>query len=338
MKRNIKQIEKEIPWNLIITKLEQSITDYDDRRLTEWLSCNENRLVYNDICSVWNSVQERESEYRPDSDYYWKIVAQKLNLSSVRKKQKQIPLIHFMGKYKIAVSITLFIAFSVSLYFGSKGSREDISEQKYININGKSQILLPDGSIVWLGSNTTLAYKTDFKKNNRVITLEGEAFFEVSKAKQQFIVHTDKLDIVVHGTKFNVSSLPDKEEIYVSLLKGSVSLNSDAIPKEQILLPGEKAIYNKKNHQVSILKNEAEMDAAWTIPTIHFSQKTLADICAVLSKRYDVEINVNPDVANKYTYTFTLHEDETIDEILELMASTSPIKYAYLKNKIINIK
>lgn len=140
----------------------------------------------------------------------------------------------------------------------------------------------------------------------------------------------------MYGTKFNVLSIPDKENVYVSLLSGSVSLITIATSKEQFLLPGETATYDKKSHQVSISKGGAEMHAAWITPSVLFTKSTLADICEVLSRRYDIKINIDSQSSKKYMYTFTLH-DESVEEVLGLISSINPIEYSFGKDGTINI-
>lgn len=112
---------------------------------------------------------------------------------------------------------------------------------------------LPDQSSVWLHSNTKLTCDIQHKKEERVVTLRGEAYFDVAHDKRKpFIVQTDGVRIVVHGTKFNVEAFPDMENIYVSLLEGSVSLDTEN--DHRYLAPGEIATYNKSSRRLSVIQ------------------------------------------------------------------------------------
>lgn len=321
-------MKKQIPWNLIIAKLEHTISSNDDQLLAEWLSDSKHLQVYEEISTLWKKIQERANGYAPQPVMYWDLVARQLHLPSVRKEQKLIYSIKTF--YKVAVCLALLLASSLSFYFGSEWTNgTDTLEQCYTNVNGKSQVTLPDGTIVWLHSNTTLSYKNDFNRNNRTVRLQGEAYFEVTQDKQnRFIVHTGGVDVTVYGTKFNVFSKPDKEEVNVSLLEGSVAFTTTANPKERFLSPGETVTYNKKSHETSITNDAVDMNAAWATPTVRFSNHTLEQICKVLSKRFDMNIQVTPELGKKYVYTFTLH-DENVYEILELIASIHPINYSF---------
>ena len=328
-------MKKQIPWSLIIAKLEHTINDDDDQLLTEWLSDSKNLQVYEEISSLWKKVQERAGTYTPQPALYWEKMAQQLNLPSVRKKRK---LRILKMTYKVAACITVLLISSLSFYLGiESNSKDDVTEQCFTNINGKSQAVLPDGTVVWLHSNTTLAYKTDEKDTDRTVRLKGEAYFEVAKdKKRRFLVQTDGMDIAVYGTKFNVLSSPDKEGIHVSLLEGSVAFTTDVNSQERFLQPGETVTYNKRSHEVSITKDKVDMDAAWATPTVQFSNHSLGEICKVLSKRFDVTIQVAPGISEKYLYTFTLH-DENVFEILELISSIHPIKYTFKNDGSIRI-
>lgn len=329
-------MRKEIPWDLIIAKLEHSISSNDDQLLTEWLSDSKHLQAYEEIAALWKKVQERADGYAPQPALYWNQIAKRLDLPSVRKEQKKLRPIRNI--YKVAACVAVLLVSSLTFYLGTAWNSESkISEQCYTNVNGKSQVTLPDGSVVWLHSNTRLAYKTDFQKSNRTVSLEGEAYFEVAKDKsKRFIVHTDGVDVAVYGTKFNVSSRPDSKKINVSLLEGSVAFTTAANPKENFLNPGEAVMYNKESHEALITKEDVDMNAAWATPTVQFSNRSLGRICNVLSDRFDVTIHIDPKLTDKYVYTFTLH-DESIFEILELIASIHPIKYKFNNDGTIDI-
>lgn len=321
-------MKKQIPWNLIIAKLEQTISPSEEQQLREWLSDNTHRKAYEEISALWEKVQERANTYAPHPALYWEKIAKQLELPSTQKQHKA-PL-SIKPIYKVAACVAVLLISSLSFYFGFEwNSTEKILEQCYTNINGKSRITLPDGTLVWLHSDTKLTYKTDFQKDSRTVALEGEAYFEVSKNKEKrFIVHTNDLDIAVYGTKFNVLSRPENHNIDVSLLEGSVALTSATTNKEQFLQPGETAIYSKQNHKISIAKDEVAMNAAWATPEVYFHNRSLGEICEVLSKRFDVNIQIVPELGEKYVYTFTLH-DENVSEILELITNIHPIKYTF---------
>ena len=124
-------------------------------------------------------------------------------------------------------------------------------EQVYTCIDGKSKVFLPDGTGVWLQSNTTLTYGNDFRKESRLVHLSGEAYFEVAKDKEKpFIVQIEGMQVVVHGTKFNVESPKGAAQSKVSLIEGSVSLITSS--ERVFLKPREIAVYDKRQNKMEI--------------------------------------------------------------------------------------
>ena len=93
--------------------------------------------------------------------------------------------------------------------------------QLYSNLSGKSKVLLPDGSEVWMHTETSLQYGSQMNKDERIVNVTGEAYFDVAHdADKPFIVQTEGMRIVVHGTKFNVDAFPGSENTLVSLVEG----------------------------------------------------------------------------------------------------------------------
>lgn len=322
-------MEKREMWNLIIARLENTITSGEDCKLEEWLKEEEHRKLFDEVSDLWKKAQQRSGSYAPSAELYWERLANRLDLPASHKKQGFYSMKLF---YRMAACIAVLAVLSFSFYGGVKlFMQEELLEQCYTNVSGKSKVELPDGTVAWLHSGTKLTYNSASWKKDRSVNLEGEAYFEVAKnAEQRFVVHTGDVNITVYGTKFNVVSIPGSDNVNVSLLEGSVALTTRTKDKKFFLKPGERATYDKKSRQVLITEDEVEMNAAWATPTVRFSGQTLREVCEVLSHRFDIHVEVAPEVGDQYTYTFTLH-DENIVEILEMISSIHSIRYS-LKN------
>lgn len=200
--------------------------------------------------------------------------------------------------------------------------------QTYSTISGKSKVILPDGTEVWLHNNTTLSYNNDFGEKERRVSLDGEAFFSVTKnADKPFIVNADKLNVQVYGTRFNVECFSGKENILVSLLEGSVALYADE-DRKTFLKPDQTGIYNKRLSSLSVEKDDVAYTASWATETVRFEGESLAQVCKYLSRWYNVEIEIDPQVSDNYAYTFTVRE-EPLEEILRLISRTNPVSYSF---------
>jgi transmembrane sensor len=129
------------------------------------------------------------------------------------------------------------------------------------NSGARTKLLLPDGTKVWLNSESKLNYQKDFNTSFREVELEGEAFFDVVKdAAHPFIVHTSGIDVKVLGTVFNVKSYPQDGTIEATLLRGIIEVTRKDNPNSPkvILRPNEKLIFNKQLSTVSLYSGSAK--------------------------------------------------------------------------------
>lgn len=325
---------REIPWNLIISKLKKESSSEENNQLEAWLSDSGNRELFEELQDLWDKIQSNASSYTPDSAYYWKELSRRMKTGSSTPVVKPGRKSTFhIWRYVAAACIVIVVCFS--FYLGQWAGTPEETLLEYKSMGGKSMASLPDQSSVWLHSNTKLTCDIQHKKEERVVTLRGEAYFDVAHDKRKpFIVQTDGVRIVVHGTKFNVEAFPDMENIYVSLLEGSVSLDTEN--DHRYLAPGEIATYNKSSRRLSVTKDDVLFAASWTKDQIVFEQRFLQDICRFLRKWYRVKIDLDPTIADSIHYTFTLR-NEPLEEILRLMARINPIGYTFNENNELSI-
>jgi transmembrane sensor len=209
--------------------------------------------------------------------------------------------------------------------------------------NGKRfELQLSDGTIVHLNSGTTLKYPVKFiAGGNRQVFLDGEAFFDVAKDKKHpFVVNADKLNVRVLGTHFNVSSYPEDDITDVVLVEGSVGLYTanekfDAT-KNTVLKPGFKGSFNKNNSNINTKEVNTDMYTSWMNGGLMFRDKSFANICKKLERRYDVIIiNKNNKLANeKFNASFG---DKPLEKVLTYFEDVYGFSYT-TKDNVITIK
>lgn len=328
-------MRKDIPWKLIIGRQKQQLTSEEEFMLEKWLTDEQHQALYEDIETIWNKVQELSSDYTPDAEFYWKELSRRMQKSKKQTGTIVIPTRRFR-QYVAAASILLILACSGILFRQMGDQTKQTTEMQQFSIySGKSKVLLPDGTEVWLHGKSTLAYASDFGPKKREVSMKGEAYFSVAHdTENPFIVRTDGVEVVVHGTKFNVESYPEEQEVQVSLAEGSVSLQTDA--EYKMLKPGEAGIFNKENQTLKVEKTDVEFARLWVADQLRFEQKNLKEICHALSKWYRVKIILDPSVAEKYAYTFSLR-DEPLEQILRIMSRINPISYEFDENNQLTI-
>ena len=285
-------MKKSVPWNLIIPKLKQEISADEERQLETWLRSSNNEALFKELQLLWEKIQANVENYTPNTEYYWNELVNRMHASEPKQTAKPAKKRFELKQiYRYAVAACIAVAIGCSFYIGFLNGQPEAMPQLYSNLSGKSKVLLPDGSEVWMHTETSLQYESQMNKDERIVNVTGEAYFDVAHdADKPFIVQTEGMRIVVHGTKFNVDAFPGSENTLVSLVEGSVS--------------------------------------SWANTQLVFRNRSLGDICKLLSKWYRVKIDVDPTLSNKYFYTFTLRS-EPLDEILRIMARIQPMKYTF---------
>ncbi|MCO5239614.1 MAG: FecR domain-containing protein [Chitinophagaceae bacterium] len=185
----------------------------------------------------------------------------------------------------------------------------------------RSKTILPDGTVVWLNSESRISYNADFGKTEREITLTGEAFFDVAHNEAiPMIVHAKTVNILVKGTAFNVRSYPESDKVQTSLIRGSVELTTTEHPEQKILLkpnekitisvPVEYAVANghekpkaqpagipvrdKRSYHIDSLKQSLLADVipevSWVENRLVFDNERFTDVIDKMEKWYNVDI------------------------------------------------
>lgn len=199
------------------------------------------------------------------------------------------------------------------------------------------QLLLADGTRIWLNSETELTYPTQFTGDTREITLIGEAYFEVAKNKEKpFIVHANGMDVNVLGTSFNVSCYTSDNIFSTTLIEGSVSVKTGK-NKEETITPSEQFIYNKKKAQTAIQTVNTEFYTSWINGEYIFKDTALEEIVKKLQRWYDFSVNYEDESLKNNRYSLIVDRNTDIDHLLEVISYTSDIKLERTNN-IINIK
>ena len=160
---------------------------------------------------------------------------------------------------------------------------------------GQYNLVLSDGSKVWLNAGSEISYQTDFARENRTIDLKGEAYFEVQKNKNlPFIVRSREQEIRVLGTEFNINAYSD-EKIIKTTLKGG-SLRVTANKQQTVLKPNQQAQFNTGSNALATKSVDADAAIAWKEGIIDLHGMSLQECMRNISRWYDVEIVYQNDI------------------------------------------
>jgi len=269
----------------------------------------------------------------------------------------------------------LFIGFGISWllnnYLGNKQASQEASKYCKVNVpyGSKTKIELPDGTIVNLNSGSSLSYPTEFNKASRVVKLEGEAFFDVTKnADCPFYVKTKDILIKVLGTSFNVKTYADDEATETTLLTGRVEIfknELDKLPEKNdkpiaVLNPMQKVVVlngqliennshlSTKGSDSSNLPEKiktiqvveqpnAIMRTEWRNDKLIFDNDKLSDIMVIIERWYNVEITMDYTEIEQIRFSGKF-DRESITEVLDVLSLLQKFKYEIHKNKVIITK
>lgn len=192
-------------------------------------------------------------------------------------------------------------------------------------------ITLADGTQVWLNAGSSITFPVAFTGTQRIITLKGEAYLDVSHdAKKPFIVQTGDLSIKVLGTGFNVNAYQDAEPIKVTLLKGSVALFSKGA--NRLLKPGQQASIKG---QISINNNiDVDEVLAWKNNRFVFDNCSIQQVMRQLEQWYDIEVAYE-GAPTREAFVGSISRDVSLSQILSLLSETNAVRFEQQAKKVI---
>jgi ferric-dicitrate binding protein FerR (iron transport regulator) len=233
------------------------------------------------------------------------------------------------------MAASLLIFFSLN-FFTDIFSGPEASIALSTTYGSRSEVVLPDGSLVKLNAGSNIKYHYDKASQTRKVDFSGEAFFEVAKSKKPFEILTpDGLKVKVLGTKFNLSTYPDDQFAQTSLFEGKVELCNNET--ELTLNPGEMAILDKSSSKLEYKHGEISRTTSWMQNKLYMENMSLTDVCKYLERWYDVEIKFKEEgLGDKIHYTGVLKEQTVID-VLNALCRLSAISYD-IDSKNITIK
>jgi transmembrane sensor len=313
-----------------------------------------NRLSVNPV-----EITEADTD---NADAAFAAHALKMHLANLDSEMPEIPLpvaeinktkrIFFRPLLRIAAILIVAVGGFYIFQTFNRGAVSSATNEIVTKKGSSSKIKLPDGTQVWLNSDSKLSYAENFTGNLREVKLTGEAFFDVTHdSARPFIIHTDKINIKVLGTAFNVKSYPQDETEETTLIRGKIEVTFNGRPSEKLILkPKDKLIVRNNQAELlntnsaipkmelkslSMVKDSIVAETAWLNNTLTFANQDLQAIAHMLERRFDVRIDFKDDEVKQFPYTGT-YETESLEKILEFLQLSKPFHFI-IKDKIVTI-
>lgn len=302
------------------------LTAREEFELTNWVKADPKNKAY--FLRVKKALEPEAMEH-PLLDSSFRELESKLFINGQFKKLttgrvREIQL--SFARIAAIVVLALLCGFTAA-YFLQTPHQKDIKVawfETQVPRGKKSQILLPDGSRVWVNSESKIAYPSNFLEGNREIKLEGEAYFEVAKFQNSpFVVETKDYSIRVLGTKFNVMAYADFDRTETSLIEGKIEINCDNTSFQ--VNPGESFIF--KGNQRLLIKSATSQNARWKDDQFYFDKVTFRELILRMERWYDIDIEVKSTELDDIAYSGVFKNEETIWQVLNIIQTTLPIQY-----------
>jgi len=321
----------------IIQKYLQGVSSEDEnQQLHQWIEQSpENRKRLFAEKDIWDTYNFHSDLKKYQTAPELEILKQRIG---VKKSTKTIGLSDLM---KIAAVLLISFGLGWSTQFISLNSKQEtveITKQEIFVPKGQvNQVFLADGTRIWINSETRLTIPSVFATDERVVKLNGEAFFEVAKdAKRPFRVEVNGQQIEVLGTSFNVRAYENSNEIETTLETGQIQLHTGS--QTTLLKPGEQSLFNKSEKQLVISKVNPETFSSWKDGRYEFQNEDLLEVFKVVERWYDVEITADETYFRGMRFSGVIKRNKDANHFLELLNLTVPIRYEVKTDKIRIVK
>jgi len=201
-----------------------------------------------------------------------------------------------------------------------------------VPVGGIYAVNLSDGTKVWLNSKSSLKYPVEFSGNKRTVTLEGEAYFEVSKNPHSpFTVKTNSGKVTVLGTHFNVSAYAEDKLFAATLAEGKVQVSETNVKNNEsvVLRPGQQA--RASNAMLNVVEVDPSVYTAWKDGKFYFENENLKSILNKMSRWYNFNVKFEQKSLEQIKFTGIVLKEEPIENLLDIISKTSNVKYKITK-------
>jgi len=347
----------------ILRQQKGTLSETERTALRQWYEASEeHQKQYRDYCVLLASeeINRNRKRYEPTKVERWKQIHRRMH----RKKanERRWPTLRTTWKY-VAVFVLAFGLGIVCMHKMDAG-QEEAMQYVEVPLGAKSHLILPDGSTVWLNAGSRLSYNSGFGTTNRLLHLDGEGCFDVTKnRKLAFEVISGKTKIKVLGTRFNMRAYSEDIETKVTLLEGRLMCHTESATQPTFYLsPNQQAVINRQTQNLKIQNVNATDYSAWIqlkhealpeqqpapheeLPTLEipnntmrnmlfFDEEPFSQIVRDLGRAFNVHIEIADKQLGNERFYGDFRNGETIYQILDIITSSNNLQYKIKENKI----
>ncbi len=311
-----------------------NLTEAENLELKNHLESNPtDRKIFEDYRLLWEESGQKIALKPID-------VEEALTKTKLRLFFKKFNYLQFFQRAVAVLLLAVLFTSAYNYYYRANAisgrNEHSVIVQEISTIYGmRSKFQLSDGTMVNLNSGSKLIFPTQFEGKTRKVELVGEAFFDVTpNPAKPFIVKTSAINVKVLGTAFDLQAYPGTNKISTTLVHGKIVLEreADGISKQVAeLKPSDRAVY-KTDEKVINVSVEEDLDKfiAWKEGKLVFFNDPIENVAEKLGNWYNVTVKICNNELKRYRFTATF-TDEPIEQVLDLLSKSSPIKYQIKK-------
>ncbi len=320
--------EKKTNWNLLGKYLSGESDNEEINRIQRWIAgSNSNKILFENIQSDWNKINLAKNMKKVDVDNAWENVKQKILgeepgvIQMKELKKENVAKIYLYRTVQIAASVLIIAGISFGIYrvFSDSGFGDSTIIRS--GSGNTSSLTLPDGSKIYMNSNTIIKYPEQFGKDSRNMYFKGEAYFEVvNNPDKPFIVNTNNALIKVLGTSFNINTKTENNELEVFVESGNVQLYQKSDNENKISIePGYIGVLSG-NNLIKSINNDINY-LSWKTRHLIFRDTKLEIVAKKIESVYNTSIQFNNKKITDCMLTATFN-NAPLDSILNVIKGT----------------
>lgn len=296
----------------ILAYLSGELDEKESRQLEQWVASSDaNQKAFSEAEKIYKAAELNTEKFEPNVDRAWDAIVNAIDQKKVSSKAVL---------YRLAAMITLAIGLGFSVLYMQNNTEQLVATTAENEIK---KIELADGSVIWLNENSVFKYPKELSDGERIVSLSGQAYFDIAKDPQRpFRITGEKATVEVLGTSFDLVSKANYANVNVnSGLVAFALTNNDEV--KIVLAKGDQATVEKN----TLKKNESYDDNAssWMTKDFIFKSSPLSQVVETLSDHFNVKFKVDDTIKN--CLITSAFENKELDEILETLQVIANIKH-----------
>ena len=311
--REMKKDNNNISWSLLAKDVSGELSSDEHLLLQKELAKNPD--IEKQVKKLWGDARYAQELESIDTNKAWAKVKNEMSSNQSTSRLKIYS--------SIAAVFALVLASTWFFNIFSDKSTAVISTSHELQ-----QVILPDGSSVDLNHGSTIKFAKNFTGEYRKVKLSGEAFFDVVRNEEKpFVIETEKLNIQVLGTSFNVKAYKGAHSSEVTVSSGKVSVNTLSGAEKVMLEAGDAVNYSTASNSLDIHKVHTANYKAWKTKEIEFDNNSLSEIIVILEDTYHIKIELEQGIVSDNMVLDATFSQHSLEHVLESVCSSLNLDY-----------